>query len=100
MAHADDPRVTTTDGPADPGAQGPAPGPVNPLTGQHASYWILTPEEPGSTTRMAKSIAETYAREPKFYGATFCVACQVHAPVGEFTWLDDAGTPTEALVGS
>ena len=46
----------------------------------------------GSSTTMGQAIAETYAREPKFYGATFCVKCGMHRPVGEhgeFTWIDD-----------
>lgn len=46
----------------------------------------------GSVTTMGQSIAETYARNPKFYGATFCVECNVHLPVGahgEFVWLDN-----------
>ncbi len=46
----------------------------------------------GSTTRMAQAIAETYARDPRFYGATYCVGCKKHRPVGEtgeFTWVDD-----------
>lgn len=42
----------------------------------------------GSTTTMAQSIAETYAREPGFYGATYCTTCQMHRPVAEFTWED------------
>ena len=45
----------------------------------------------GSVTTMGTRIAETYAREPTFYGATFCVACSMHRPVGpdgEFVWLD------------
>lgn len=43
----------------------------------------------GSTTRMADEFAETYARSPSFYGATFCVSCNKHLPVGEggeFVW--------------
>ncbi len=35
---------------------------------------------------MALSIAETYARNPKFYGATFCVGCRSHFTVDEFIW--------------
>jgi hypothetical protein len=40
---------------------------------------------------MSQAIAETYAREPGFYGATYCVNCQIHRPVGErgeFVWDD------------
>ncbi len=43
----------------------------------------------GTSTRMSTAIAETYARNPKFYGSTFCVACGAHFPVGEsgeFVW--------------
>lgn len=43
----------------------------------------------GATTTMAGPIAETYARQPNFYGATYCVHCQRHLPVGdqgEFVW--------------
>lgn len=42
-----------------------------------------------SVTTMSASIAETYAREPRFYGSTFCVNCGTHLPVGEdgeFVW--------------
>lgn len=45
----------------------------------------------GAETRMPESIAETYAREPNFYGSTFCVGCKTYRPVGargEFVWLD------------
>ena len=44
-----------------------------------------------TVTTMGVRIAETYAREPTFYGSTFCVACSMHRPVGpegEFVWLD------------
>lgn len=39
-----------------------------------------------SLTTMSSPLAETYARDPKFYGATFCCACGEHYPVGEFVW--------------
>jgi hypothetical protein len=45
-------------------------------------------------TTMNISIAETYARDPKFYGATFCSYCRKHFPVGEngeFVWNDGSG---------
>lgn len=41
------------------------------------------------TTTMGQALAETYARDPHFYGATFCVSCGTHFPVGkrgEFVW--------------
>jgi len=37
-------------------------------------------------TTMAKPLAETYASNLNFYGATFCVKCQRHFPVDEFVW--------------
>lgn len=43
----------------------------------------------GTVTTMAQGIAETYARKPDFYGATYCVGCQTHLRVGdsgEFYW--------------
>lgn len=40
----------------------------------------------GSVTTMGSALAETYARDPKFYGATFCVICNRHLPVDEFVW--------------
>jgi hypothetical protein len=39
-----------------------------------------------TATKMTTSIAETYARDPKFYGSTYCVHCQKHLPVNEFIW--------------
>lgn len=38
----------------------------------------------GAVTTMAQSIAETYAANPGFYGATYCVGCSKHRPVGEY----------------
>lgn len=40
-------------------------------------------------TTMSQGLAETYAREPKFYSSTFCCTCQKHLPVGkngQFIW--------------
>lgn len=48
----------------------------------------------GRETRMSLEIAETYARDPSFYGATYCVGCQAHLPVAEFVWSD---APTERV---
>ena len=42
----------------------------------------------GAETVMAEALAETYARDPKFYGGTFCVGCGDHFPVAEFVWSD------------
>lgn len=46
-------------------------------------------EKCGGVTTMGRSLAETYARDPSFYGATFCAICRTHFPVGangQFTW--------------
>lgn len=43
----------------------------------------------GTLTTMGRALAETYARNPHFYGATYCCGCQMHRPVGkrgEFVW--------------
>lgn len=42
----------------------------------------------GAATKMGIELSETYARDPKFYGATYCVGCKTHLPVKEFTWED------------
>ncbi len=52
-------------------------------------------KECGCVTIMAPEIAETYARSPQFYGATYCMKCQMHLPVSEFVWEPDG-----AAVGS
>ena len=76
---------------------------INENTGMQKGYVVLCPEERkkgfvrplrrsykhavcGNHTTMAISIAETYARNPKFYSSTFCVTCGKHFPVSEFTW--------------
>jgi hypothetical protein len=40
----------------------------------------------GVRTTMGLSLAETYARDPGFYGGTFCCGCGTHLPVDEFVW--------------
>lgn len=72
---------------------------------QHDVYLVLSEEERakgfvrpyrdayqhdvcGSITTMGRSLSETYARQPTFYGATYCVNCAKHRPVSEFKWLD------------
>ena len=49
----------------------------------------------GAVTTMSLPLCETYAREPGFYGATYCVHCCRHLPVGEFRWVED-----DEVVGS
>ena len=96
--------------------------------GQQENYLVLTEEERakgfvrpvrdsythllcGSITTMGRAIAETYARNPKFYGATFCAHCRKHFPLFEysdtektpeghpaykamFSWIDGSGVGT------
>lgn len=40
----------------------------------------------GALTTMGTELAETYARDPKFYGGTYCTGCRMHRPVAEFVW--------------
>lgn len=49
----------------------------------------------GTVTSMGRALSETYARNPRFYGATYCVGCSMHKPVAEFRWTAD-----NAVVGS
>lgn len=86
---------------------------INPETGQQRDYVVLTPEERakgfvrplrrsyrhvggcGTVTTMGQAIAETYARDPGFYGGTFCCECRKHLPLAEFVWEG-----TNEVVGS
>lgn len=96
--------VTTTDGRSVDEVR--AEQASDPSGGQHASYIVLAPgerakgfvrpvrktykhEKCGATTSMGVSLAETYARDPGFYGSTFCSRCNGHFPVGaggQFVW--------------
>lgn len=40
----------------------------------------------GTVTVMGAQLAETYARNPAFYGGTYCVGCRMHRPVSELVW--------------
>jgi hypothetical protein len=42
----------------------------------------------GATTSLGRKLSETYARDPEFYGSTYCTHCHMHRPVSEFVWLD------------
>lgn len=102
--------MSLTDDPKDPRlSRGPDTGPRD----QNEAYLILSEAERargfvrpyravyvhdpgcGAVTRMARDIAETYARDPNFYGFTYCVGCHMHKPVHEFRWDD-----SEERVGS
>ena len=104
-------KSTTTSGlPPEPGCEHiGAPAPIDPATGMHKAYWVLSDAERakgfvrpvrlsyvhevcGVTTTMSQAIAETYAADPAYYGSTFCANCRWHYAVGadgEFVWLDD-----------
>jgi hypothetical protein len=51
-------------------------------------YWTQDQLNSGCGTRtiMGRSIAETYARDPGFYGGTFCCGCGRHFSLEEFVW--------------
>ena len=80
--------------------------------GQQRGYVVLSDEERlrgfvrpyresyvhkpyGAETKMGRKIAETYARNPGFYGATFCARCGSHFPLDQFIW-----SGTDERVGS
>lgn len=91
-----------TDDPSDPGLTHGV-DPEGSRVPQAAAYLVLSAEERGrgfvrplrrsyrhvecdSVTTMSGPLAETYARVPGFYGATYCATCARHAPVSEFRW--------------
>jgi hypothetical protein len=53
----------------------------------------------GAITTMGLALCETYARDPKFYGATYCCGCNKHLAVAEFRWIEADGS-TGPPVGS
>jgi hypothetical protein len=91
----------TTGGPVTPDHRD-----IDPATGLQKGYVVLSAEERakgflrpvrrtylhatcGMITTMGPALAETYARDPKFYTGTYCSFCRGHFPVGEdgeFTW--------------
>lgn len=87
-----DPRLTHYRGPEQPGPQSEvylvlpeserAKGFVRPVRQKYIHAKC------GTVTTMGLALSETYARNPKFYGATYCCACMAHFPVGEFKWED------------
>lgn len=69
----------------------PYPESKRPLAGR---YWTVDQLERvgrgcGTLTTMGLALCETYARDPKYYGSTFCAGCGKHLPVEEFTWDED-----------
>lgn len=99
------PKTVLTDG----SAVTPEHREIDPKTGMQRGYVVLSEEERakgfvrpyrdsyvhkvcGTPTKMARSIAETYARDPFFYSGTFCAGCRQHFPLDQFVW---AGTDEE-----
>lgn len=69
------------------------PEEMRPLTGKFWTQADLDRIGKGcqATTTMNRVLSETYARDYRFYGATFCATCGGHMPVGprgEFVWVD------------
>jgi hypothetical protein len=60
-----------------------------PVTGRFWTQKQLDERGCGTVTTMTRKIAETYARDPWFYGATYCCNCMKHRPLNEFVWLPD-----------
>lgn len=109
--------MALTDDPTDPRIKRGGPN-TEPIP-QHEVYLVLSEEERakgfvrpvqnsyihakelggcGVVTTMGDALSETYARDPSFYGATYCVGCSMHKLVGEkgeFYWCDGLGTPRE-----
>ena len=106
-----EPAVRTTTDPTDPQL---THGPDTDPRGQAEVYLILSDAERakgfvrplhesyrhipcGTVTHMATVLAATFARDPAFYGSTYCVQCGLHRPVGEhgeFEWLDGSKVGT------
>lgn len=42
----------------------------------------------GQRTKMTGNLPESVARDPEFYGKTFCAGCGEHIPVSEVEWAD------------
>lgn len=85
---------------------------IDPETGMQNKYVVLSEEERakgfvrpvrynyihqtcGTVTAMGQALAETYARDPHYYGGTYCAGCKAHFPVGpfgEFVWAAGDGS--------
>lgn len=76
---------------------------IDPATGMQKGYIVLSAGERakgfvrpvrrtythatcGTDTTMGLALAETYARDPSFYGGTFCCTCRAHFPLDQFVW--------------
>lgn len=59
---------------------------------KHQKCWTVT--------TMGQKLAETWARDPKFYGATYCSTCVGHYPANMFWWINADGTETKEELGT
>jgi hypothetical protein len=62
------------------------PEEMSPKTGRFWTQKQLDNTGCGIVTIMGQVLSETYARDPKFYGSTYCSGCLMHRPVSEFVW--------------
>jgi len=65
------------------------PDSMAPRTGRFWTQEQLDNHGCGVVTVMGKGLSETYARDPHFYGSTYCIGCHMHRPVSEFVWTAD-----------
>ena len=74
-----------------------AKGWVRPLRSSYAH--VECPKGGTPVTTMGVALSETYARDPHFYGATYCCTCRMHRPLSEFRWIEHSQI-TDIVVGS
>lgn len=85
---------------------------IDPATGMQKGYVVLSDEDRangfvralrnsyvhskcGVETRLHFRIAETFARDPKYYSGTYCAGCKSHFNLDQFNW-----SGTTEIVGS
>lgn len=68
------------------------PASMRPKMGRYWTQEELDTHSCGAVTTMGHELSETYARDPHFYGKTYCCACRQHFRVEEFIW-DEDGQP-------
>jgi hypothetical protein len=69
----------------------PYPEERRPVTGRFWTQAQIDRKACGTVTTMGRALSETYARDPSFYGATYCCTCAMHRPVAEFVWIEANG---------
>jgi hypothetical protein len=58
----------------------------SPATGRFWTQEQLDNKGCGTVTTIGQALAETWATDIHFYGATYCAYCQKHLSVEEFVW--------------